>query len=405
MATPSIGAPPLLCDACGKIAELEARLAEANETLDAIRTGAVDALVVRGPVREAVYTLRGADEPYRLLVEAMNEGAAILDGAGGVLHSNAKLAAMLGAPQERVLGVPLAGLVSPAEGERLAAFLDAGRADGAQLEIRLGSGVAALFSVRPLGVRDQLCLVATDISERKRQEETLAQQAAELMRSNTDLEQFAYVASHDLRSPLRAMENLARWIEEDAGHLLPDESRAHLEALRCRVHRMDRLLEDLLRYARAGRPGAEPEDIALRPFLEEVIELAESRGAFRFEIDCGVASLRAVRAPLEQVLRNLVCNAVKHHDRGHGTIEIATADRGDFVEFSVADDGPGIPDDCHERAFRMFQTLRPRDAVEGSGMGLALVKKLVESNEGAISIAPSAGRGARFVFTWPKRVD
>jgi signal transduction histidine kinase len=252
-------------------------------------------------------------------------------------------------------------------------------------------------------------VLCEDITAQKRAEyerqlamEELAVQARELERSNQDLEEFAYVASHDLKSPLRDIENLASWIFEDASEHLPERSRQHLERLRDRVRRMHQLLNDLLEYSRAGPVFDEVDVVDVVEVLHSARELVAAPAEFQIVLPMQVPVLRTPRAPLQQVFINLLGNAIKHHHRKDGRVEVSWRHAGELVEFLVADDGPGIPQRFHSRVFRLFTTLRPRDDVEGSGMGLAMVKKLVETYGGQITLESEEGQGCRFRFTWPK---
>ena len=224
----------------------------------------------------------------------------------------------------------------------------------------------------------------------------------DLERTNRELDAFAYVASHDLKAPLRAIDNLSSWIVEDAGEVLPDLSRQHLEKLQQRVMRMDKLIDNLLQYSRAGRINHENEQVACQTLIQEIIDLLAPENGFRVTIEGKMPVLETDRVPLRQVLMNLIGNAIKHHDRSDGQVKVSVRDSGTAVKFLVEDDGPGIPAQFHERIFAMFQTLRPRDEVEGSGMGLALVKKIVETRGGRIEVASTPGCGSSFRFTWPK---
>jgi signal transduction histidine kinase len=257
--------------------------------------------------------------------------------------------------------------------------------------------------------KDLVGVLVEDVTARVRAEaerelamEDLAIQTKELERSNQDLEEFAYVASHDLKSPLRDIENLASWIVADASEHLPEKSRQHLERLRDRVRRMQRLLNDLLEYSRAGRIFEEILDVDVVDILHSARELVAAPAEFQIVLPMQVPVLRTPKAPLQQVLINLLGNAIKHHNRKDGRVEVSWRHAGEFVEFLVADDGPGIPQRFHSRVFRLFTTLRPRDDIEGSGMGLALVKKLVETYGGEIALESEGGQGCRFRFTWPK---
>ncbi len=223
----------------------------------------------------------------------------------------------------------------------------------------------------------------------------------ELERSNRDLDQFAYVASHDLKAPLRAIATLAGWIEEDLAEKLTGESKEQMRLLRSRVARMDALIEGVLHYSRVGRMESEGEEVDVGELLEEVIELQAPPLGFVVAVESGMPVFTTKRLRLGQVFSNLINNAIKYHDRSEGRIEVRSERRGDFYEFTVADDGPGIAPEHHDRVFVMFQTLQPRDQLESTGLGLALVKKLVEEEGGKITLESDAGEGARFRFTWP----
>src|SRR5690606_37045474 len=194
----------------------------------------------------------------------------------------------------------------------------------------------------------------------------------------------------------------SEWIEEDLGAALAGEARENMELLRARVQRMERLLDSLLQYSRAGRRAYAPEQVDTRQLVESAWDLV---GEPRFELRLvgELPVLSAPRTPLEQVLLNLLDNAVKHHDAERGLVEVIAEPLPDegAVAITVRDDGPGIPPEFHARVFGMFKTLRPRDKVEGSGIGLALVKRIVNRYGGQVAIVSGAGRGAAVRFTWP----
>jgi len=257
----------------------------------------------------------------------------------------------------------------------------------------------------PLAEEGRIYAVARDVTRRKLVEEILARQTRDLERSNAELEEFAYVASHDLRAPLRSIETLAEWIEEELPHPLPDKAAEHLGELRQRVRRMEMLTDDLLAYSRAGRAKQPVRTVDTAAVLHDVVFLLDPPQGFRVRAEGELPRFATARAPLEMTLRNLIGNAIKHHDRGHGQVTVSARDAGDFWEFEVVDDGPGIPADQREKVFQMFHKLRSRDRVEGSGMGLALVKKIVEGLGGRIGLRPAPRRGAVFFFSWPKKIE
>ncbi len=224
----------------------------------------------------------------------------------------------------------------------------------------------------------------------------------ELERSNEDLDQFAYVASHDLRAPLRSIRHLASWVEEDCEDLLPEESKKHLSQLKQRVGRLDTLLTDLLTYSRAARDLNDPEPVNVAEMAENIAsDILDQHSCFKIEVSPGLPEVTTWRVPLEQILRNLISNACKHHGGESGTIQVTGRAKGKNVEYSVKDDGQGISPEFHEKIFGMFQTLKSKDEVEGSGMGLAIVAKLVERIGGSISIVSKEGQGAEFIISLP----
>jgi signal transduction histidine kinase len=165
---------------------------------------------------------------------------------------------------------------------------------------------------------------------------------------------------------------------------------------------MERLLEDLLQYSRVGRHHQTPERVDTRALLEAVVEQLGIPQPFAVVVEGESLDMLTPRVPLEQVLRNLVDNAVKHHGGESGRVTVEHHPYGPMVRFSVRDDGAGIAPEYHERIFAMFQTLKPRDETEGSGMGLALVKKIVERHGGTLNVESAPGHGSEFSFTWPR---
>lgn len=279
-------------------------------------------------------------------------------------------------------------------------FVDSGSVENAELSLKRSDGSELPVILNVSSVRDENGAILyssstwSDISDLKRH-------ANELERVNRDLQEFTYVASHDLKAPLRAISHLSSWIEEDMKGKLSEEAAKHLKQLKSRTARMDKLLSDLLEYSRAGRSQGEETIIDLNEVMENVSELNKKEG-FSVKTQFEVTQLRGYRISLETVIRNLVSNSLKHHDQENGNILVETIDQRDMTFFRVSDDGPGISPELYQKAFTMFQTLQPRDEVEGSGMGLAIVKRIIESNGGRIWIEQNQPRGTKICFTWPK---
>ncbi|MEO7899378.1 MAG: ATP-binding protein [Capsulimonas sp.] len=234
------------------------------------------------------------------------------------------------------------------------------------------------------------------------QRRSLEAKNAELERRNAELDQFAYVASHDLKAPLRGIATIANWIQEDLGTQLTPEIANQLRRLSGRVSRMEGLIDGLLQYARVGRIVVQPERVDTGALVRETIDLLSAPPEFQFAIASGMPTFLTERLRLQQVFLNLIGNGVKHHHRPDGRITIGWEDLGTMSQFSVSDDGPGIEPQYHEKIFTIFQTLLARDKMENTGIGLSLVKKIVEEQWGRVTVESSPGEGTTFRFTWPK---
>ena len=271
-------------------------------------------------------------------------------------------------------------------------------------------GVSGLVLAGLVIVFDRLRRTSVELEQRVDERTTelsqandhLAQHASELARSNKELDEFAYIASHDLKAPLRGIENLANFILEDAGEHMPDESRADMDVMKGRITRMNGLLDDLLAFSRVGRTEGKATDVDTGEIVEDIVGMLEIPEDFTIEAVSEMPTVHTPHAAIHTVFRNLIGNALKHRERDDGRVEISAKDQGDSIEFAVSDDGPGIPTDLHEQAFALFKTLKRRDEVEGSGMGLTLVKKMIETYGGRIELDSDEGQGATFRFTWKK---
>jgi PAS domain S-box-containing protein len=272
----------------------------------------------------------------------------------------------------------------------------------------------AIFPIAGLGQPKYFISIVEDISDRKQTELRLQERSQELADLNTELvktsallternqelDRFVYIVSHDLKAPLRGIANLTEWIEDDLGGQLPTENQKLLALMRAQVNRMDAMINGLLEYSKAGRVELTIESIDISALLAEILNFIEVPPGFKIKIDTQVTTLRTRRILLYQVLLNLISNAIKHHDRPDGQLEIGVYDLGDRYEFWVQDDGPGIPPEHRERIFEIFQTLKSSN--ESTGIGLSIVKKIVEAEGGTVEITSEVDVGSKFRFTWLK---
>lgn len=346
-------------------------------------------------------------EQFNAVVEAAPTGIVMVDAHARITLVNWQIEKLFGYSRSEILGQPIEILL-PARmrmghPEKVRGFftnpstrsmgsgrdLYAARADGTEFPVEIGLNPIDLIDGR------QVLATIVDITERKAAE-------LKLIRANEGLEQFVYVASHDLRSPLRGIADLLGWIKEDLEDTPNAKAIINIDRAALRVERMERLIADLLTYARAGGVDSEMVNIQVLDMVESVLDLQHLQQGFQVTVDVAGVSLLAAHTPIETVLRNLISNAIKHHDRDVGLIHIKAVDQAKFVEFSVSDDGPGIPSHAQDRIFKLFQTASTVER-QTSGIGLAVSKRLVEAHGGWIIVESQVEkRGATFRFSWPK---
>jgi signal transduction histidine kinase len=226
----------------------------------------------------------------------------------------------------------------------------------------------------------------------------LENKTRELEKSNADLEQFSYLASHDLKSPLNAIRQLAGFIAEDCRDIIPDTSKEHLDLLSQRTERMIKLLDDLLEYSRVDSKKYQTEMVNLKHMGQDLFKLMQNQGNFKVSLQS--VDIELPKVPFEIVLRNLISNAIKHHDKEQGHISINYEQENGYHLITVEDDGPGIPPEFHKKAMEMFKTLKSRDKVEGSGMGLAMINRIVSYYDSLIIIDSDGIRGTKMIIKW-----
>ena len=255
--------------------------------------------------------------------------------------------------------------------------------------------------ISPMKSQEGLVVIARDIGERKEAELRQNELVKNLEESNNELRQFAYVTSHDLKAPLRGISMLSQWILEDSGDVLKEDSKANLELLIGRVKRMYGFLEGVLAYSKIGLNKDVVFEIELNALVNEVIDSINVPKSMSIQIDHTLPVVNAVKTHMIQVFQNLISNAIKYNDKKEGLINIGMEKREDKELFYVKDNGMGIETSHFEKIFVIFQTLKPRDTVESTGIGLTIVKKIVEYYDGEIWLESELGTGTTFYFTLP----
>jgi len=217
-----------------------------------------------------------------------------------------------------------------------------------------------------------------------------------------ELESFAYIISHDLKTPLRGVASLAEWIIQDYRDKLDDTGKEYLDLLKSRVVRLEALIDGVLAYSRAGKIDAEKENIDFNILLKEVIEMVAPPAHVNIHMDNKLPTLQIVKSAMIQVFSNLIGNAIKHSDKTDIKINIGSSEKAEEWWFYVKDNGPGIEEEFHEKVFKIFQTLKTKDETDSTGIGLSVVKKIIESRGGKIWIESKPGVGCTFLFTLKK---
>jgi len=359
--------------------------------------------------------IKESEERKAAVLRSTLDSIITMNSDGFVIEFNPAAERTFGYTRDEAIGKRLADLIIPhrfreAHMSGLARYTATGEAHvlGQRLELpalrKDGTEFQSELTITrsDIGGEQTFTGVLRDISQRKTQEVEREQLIKALARSNQELDQFAYVASHDLKAPLRGIANLSQWIEEDLGETLKGDNKDQMELLRGRVHRMEALIDGILQYSRAGRLKGKPEVIDTGALVREAIELMAPPKSIRIDIANDMPQVKAEKVPLQQVFMNLLGNALKHAGVEEPRVEIGWEDAGPFYEFSVKDNGPGIAPQYHDRIFGIFQTLEARDKVEGTGIGLSVVQKIVEAKGGRVWVESELGKGAKFRFLWPK---
>jgi signal transduction histidine kinase len=411
-----------------EIEVLKMRLEEANDTLDAIRSGQIDALVVKGDDGHALYTLRSADHTYRIFVEEMTEGAVTLNTAGLILFSNAQFASMARQPLSSVLGRPFLQFVAAADRPLFEQVLQDAWQDAAKREEVLLGDTDALpvqLSLKVLNFDGDktLSMIITDLTQQKKTEAELTYKNEQLeilnnalLSSNHDLQQFASVASHDLQEPLRKIQVFSTFLKERSFHLLPDSSRQFIDKIIAASNRMKTLIVDILTYSRLSANDAQPEAVHLRTLVAEVLDdfdlkITEQRAV----IEVGeLPVVEGNRGQLRQVFYNLLSNALKFSTPGstpHVTIAshrvnavdlgVALLNEEQYCHINIRDNGIGFDEKFAYAIFSLFEKLHHKSTFEGSGIGLAIAKKIIDKHHGLIIAKSTPGKGSEFSIILP----
>jgi two-component system sensor kinase FixL len=373
--------------------------------------------------KQAEEALRESDEKLRATLFSMEDIVFVLDPEGRFLdYYQPQQQNLLYVPPEVFLGKPFDAVLPPhlvkllEEAIQTVSRTNMGQHFDYPLEI---GGQGYWFSARISRRKDAqgnfagVTIVARNITERKQAEAEIRtlnaelehrvhQRTTELETANRELKDFAYLVSHDLKAPLRAISRLVQWLKEDYATAFDAKGKEMADLLVERVKRMDALIDGILEYSRIGRIVGQEETIDLYGLLQEVIDTLSPPATVHIGIAQNLPMIVGDKIRIQQVFANLIGNAIKFIDKPQGEVVVGCMDDGAFWRFSVADNGPGIAPQYHEKIFQIFQTLQSRDELESTGIGLSIVKKIVEFYGGKIWVESQVGQGSTFWFTVPK---
>ncbi len=323
-----------------------------------------------------------------------------------IVDANPLAVRLIGLPKEEILGDVCHRFLCPAE-EGQCPMCDLGRpADQTERVLLTAAGrkLPILRTVAAASWQEHEYLVESfvDISDRKRIEDQQGVLLGELRKVNAELTDFASVVSHDLKAPLRGIKILAEWIAKDQADRLNEEGREQVRLLLSRVQRMHNLIDGVLKYSRAGGTEEDKVEIDLSVLVPEIVDAISPPEHIRVTIDSPLPTIRGETTRVIQVFQNLISNAVKFMDKPQGQIRIGCIGEGEFWRFSVSDNGPGIEEKHFDKIFQLFQTLSARDEYESTGVGLAIVKKIVEMHGGRVWVESQVHQGSTFSFTLPR---
>jgi len=397
------------------ILELQSRLDEAEQTLTAIQNGEIDAIVApNGSDGSKVYTLESADSLYRNLVQEMNEGVATLTYEGIILYSNTKLASMLQIDMNEIIGLSINDFIIPKDLEKYQTIFDQGLETSSSGEISIksveGSVIPVYISINNLKRLNVKYVVITDLSDQKHHEELkkayeeIEKRTLDLERSNEDLKHFAYVASHDLREPLRMITSFLQLLENRYKDNLDQEANTFIEFAVDGAKRLDNMINDLIEYSKVTNNKMEFSFIKLENVLNEalislMVPIKENNAIITYDT---LPVVNGNKQLLIQLFQNLIGNAIKYRSQDDPQIHISALKEKDQYLFSVNDNGIGMDSEHINRIFTIFQRLHRNDEYEGTGIGLAIAQKIVYQHGGHIWVESELGKGSTFYFTIPE---
>ena len=361
--------------------------------------------------RKAEENLRKSEEKYRNIVETANEGIGLIDNELKLTYVNKKIEDMIGYSSEEIIGKTMWDFISGDSKPIVKSILERGLQDFESHELKFirkdGSSLWAQVSAKPIfdsgGKFMGIMTMLTDITKRKEAEEILRLKMEELTRSNAELEQFAYVSSHDLQEPLRMITSYLQLLQRRYEGNIDEKADKYIHFVVDGAARMQNLINDLLEFSRVTTRASEPKPTDCEFVLNQVLAnletfIEENEATVSY---CSLPEVMADSTQLVQVFQNLIINGIKFHNEEAPKIHISAERKANEWIFSVQDNGIGIDPQYSERIFEVFKRLHGKEEYPGTGIGLAICKKILERHGGRIWVESELGKGSTFYFTLP----
>ncbi len=355
------------------------------------------------------------DKKFKTLLESAPDAIILMNHLGNIVEWNYKAEELFGWKREEVIDHKLITVIIPekhreAYNRGLAHFLKTGKGLvlNKQMELSALKKDTGEFpielTISSIAISDQSLFIGfiRDITKRKKIEQNQVELLQKLEKKNKELNDFAYIVSHDLKAPLRAIGSLTNWLMNDYGEKFDKEGKQYIQLLIGRVTRMDNLIDGILQYSRIGKVKESEQEINLNSLLKEVIDSLAPSSNIEITFDNNLPTIEIGKISMVQIFQNLISNAINYMDKPKGKINIGSIEEENHWKFYVKDNGPGIEEKYFEKIFQIFQSLMARDQKESTGIGLAIVKKTVESYNGTVWVESKVGEGTTFYFTLPK---
>jgi PAS domain S-box-containing protein len=410
--------------------DLQQQLREAKESFAAIKAGNIDALVIADKKVLKVFTEHTADKTYRFLVEKMNEGAVTISEDGTILYCNSYFAKMVKVPLQKIPGTKFKNFIDDPSNERFETLLKQGGdiviKEEVCIKTKKGKAIPALISANNLllNYNSILSIIITDLTIQNKNQEELKQRTRqleekniELENANKDLTSFTYISSHDLQEPLRKIQNFVTCILLDDEKNLSESGKRYFQRMRETANRMQALIEDLLTYSRAKGSDRKFEKTNLNKIVDEVKKdfaeiIREKKATIQVNALCEIS---VIKFQFPQLIHNLISNSLKFSKRTPHIVissevvassELNNEDlspKMDYCHITYTDDGIGFDPKYSERIFEVFQRLHNQEEYKGTGMGLAICKRIIENHDGIITATGKLNEGSRFDIYIPCR--